>query len=248
MPLKPVQRTSVADAVYTQLLDGVLSGELDAGEELPAERALTAALGVNRQAVREALQRLAAVGLVEIRHGGRTRVRDFHSAGGLGLLPRLLFTPAGDVDGEVAMAVMELRACLGTDAARRCAERASVHARTALDDCAARMVEAGDDLARVGALDLEFWDTVIDGAANIAYRLAYNSMRQTYEPIADLLATVLADELTDHAGRRWLVDAIAAADGVAAAGAAQQLLARGESGVHTLLTTLATTGTAQVVT
>ncbi len=52
MPLQPVARSSVADAVFAQLLDGVLSGELDAGVELPAERALTQALGVNRQAVR----------------------------------------------------------------------------------------------------------------------------------------------------------------------------------------------------
>src|SRR5688500_17257539 len=123
MPLQPVQRSSVADAVFDQLLDEVLSGELDAGEPLPGERALTEALGVNRQAVREALQRLAEAGLVEIRHGGRTRVRDYRTEAGLDLLPRLLVHADGTVDASVANSLMELRAALGPEVARRCAER-----------------------------------------------------------------------------------------------------------------------------
>src|SRR5687768_18197671 len=113
MPLQPVLRSSVSDAVFDQLLDEVLSGGIDAGEELPAERALTEALGVNRQAVREALQRLAEAGLVEIRHGGRTRVTDYRRTSGLELLPRLLIRADGSVDTDVAMSILELRACLG---------------------------------------------------------------------------------------------------------------------------------------
>lgn len=243
MPLKPVQRTSVADAVFTQLLDGVLTGELAVGEELPAERALTAALGVNRQAVREALQRLAAARLVEIRHGGRTRVRDFRSTAGLDVLPKLLVTPAGDVDADVANGLMELRACLGTDAARRCAERApdAVHVRLA--DVAEQMRTAGGDLDAVATLDLQFWDAVIEGGGNIAYRLAFNGMRETYEPIAALLHDVLAEELTDHEGRAVIVAAVRASDGAAAAAAAGRLLGRGEAAVARLMGTLTRGGT-----
>lgn len=238
MPLQPVQRTSVADAVFTQLLDGVLTGELDVGEELPAERALTAALGVNRQAVREALQRLASAGLVEIRHGGRTRVRDFRAAAGLDLLPKMLLTPSGEVDADVANGLMELRACLGTDAARRCAERAPVEVRTQLASVAGRMAAAEEDVTALAPLDLEFWEAVIDGAGNIAYRLAFNGLRQTYEPIAALLHDVLADELTDHDARRQIVMAIRDGDGPAAAATAARLLARGEAAVRRLLDTM----------
>lgn len=235
MPFEPVQRQSVADAVFAQLLDGVLSGELDAGEELPGERALTEALGANRQAVREALQRLAAAGLVEIRHGGRTRVRDYRQGAGLDLLPKLLVASDGTVDAEVANGLMELRACLGTDAARRCAERAPEPVREAVASVAARMAEADGDLAVLAQLDLEFWDAVIDGAGNIAYRLAFNGMRQTYEPIAELLRDVLADELTDSGGRNVIVAAITAGDAAAAGAAAQRLLERGQAAVGALL-------------
>ena len=46
--------------------------------------------------MREALQRLSQAGLVEVRHGGSTTVRDFRTSAGLDLLPRLLVR-----DGEL---------------------------------------------------------------------------------------------------------------------------------------------------
>ncbi|MBS0261010.1 MAG: FadR family transcriptional regulator [Planctomycetes bacterium] len=52
----------------------ILSGELSVGAYLPAERTLSEQLGVSRSVVREALGRLAGVGLVESRQGSGTRV------------------------------------------------------------------------------------------------------------------------------------------------------------------------------
>lgn len=238
MPLQPVQRQSVADAVFDQLAAQVLTGALDAGAQLPAERALTEALGVNRQAVREALQRLAEAGLVEIRHGGRTRVRDYRRAAGLELLPRLLVRGDGSVDADVAVAIMELRSCLAPDVARRCAQRAGPDVAAAVSDTVEQMGAADGDLERLVTLDLALWDTLVDGAGNIAYRLAFNALRRTYEPIAGVLQTLLEAELTDHAGRRVLAAAVAAGDGPAAAAAAQRLVTRGETALRGLLAQL----------
>lgn len=239
MPLQPVARQSVADAVFEQLSGEVLTGELEPGDELPAERALTQALGVNRQAVREALQRLAEAGLVEIRHGGRTRVRDYRRAAGLELLPRLLVRADGSVDSGVATGILELRACLGPDIARRCAERAAGETRHDVADLAEQMRAAGDDLEVLAALDLQLWDTLVEGAGNIAYRLAFNGLRRTYEPITAVLQATFADELRDHDGRAVLSAAVVAGDGPAAAAAAQRLLGRGERAVRRLLHTIA---------
>ena len=69
------QRT--ADAVFDQVRDQIVGGALVAGEALPGERELAAQLGVSRGVVREALQRLSQAGLIDIRHGGATRIRDF---------------------------------------------------------------------------------------------------------------------------------------------------------------------------
>src|SRR5690348_9206426 len=113
MPLQPVARQSVSDAVFEQLRDEILSGRLTPNEALPAERTLTEVLGVNRQAVREALKRLHQAGLVEISHGGSTRVRDYRSSAGLDLLETLLIAADGSIDARVARSIMEMRACIG---------------------------------------------------------------------------------------------------------------------------------------
>ena len=75
------------DEVFDQVLGEVLGGELTPGQALPAERRLAEVLGVSRPAVREALQRLSQAGLIEVRQGDTTTVRDFRRHAGLDLLP-----------------------------------------------------------------------------------------------------------------------------------------------------------------
>src|SRR3569623_2079182 len=108
MPLHPVSRRSVPDAVFDQVLCEVVSGALGPGEPLPSERRLAEVLGVSRPAVREALQRMAQTRLVEVRHGGSTTVRDFRRYAGLDLLPSLLLR-AGSIDVPVVRSVVEAR-------------------------------------------------------------------------------------------------------------------------------------------
>ncbi len=90
MELTPVSRSPLSDAVFEQLRDEILAGRLVAETALASERTLTEAFGVNRQAIREAMKRLDQAGLVEIHHGGPTRVRNSRRSAGLDLLPDLL--------------------------------------------------------------------------------------------------------------------------------------------------------------
>ncbi|MGE5191179.1 MAG: FadR/GntR family transcriptional regulator [Deltaproteobacteria bacterium] len=72
MPAKTVQQR-VAE-VTRRIERSIVSGEMQVGDYLPAERALCEQLGVSRSVVREALGRLTSLGLVESRHGSGTRV------------------------------------------------------------------------------------------------------------------------------------------------------------------------------
>ena len=67
-PMRPDNR-SLAGRIVDTLRDMVESGKLTPGEQLPPERELAVQLGVSRTALREALHTLAALGLVEARHG-----------------------------------------------------------------------------------------------------------------------------------------------------------------------------------
>lgn len=53
----------------------IYSGELKPGDELPAEAELARRFSVSKSVVREALQRLAEMGVADIRHGRPTTIR-----------------------------------------------------------------------------------------------------------------------------------------------------------------------------
>ena len=122
MALQPVNRRSVPEDVFEQILADVLSGEMRPGEPLPSERRLAEVLGVSRPAVREALKRVAAAGLVEVRQGDATTVRDFRRHAGLDLLPRLLLRD-GQLDVAVARSILEARLHNGPRVAELAAAR-----------------------------------------------------------------------------------------------------------------------------
>ncbi|NUP50331.1 MAG: FadR family transcriptional regulator [Catenulispora sp.] len=224
----PVDRRSFSAAVFEQILAQILDGTLVPGAPLPSERTLTSELGVTRQVVREALQRLDQLGLVEIRHGGGTRVQDYRTSAGLDLLPRLFRRADGSIDRDVVCSVMEMRQAIGADAAALCATR--------LDDTSALRAAVADLGAGTAAdLDSRFWDLIVDGSQNICYRLSLNALRQAYHPAAALVGHILTGEVAARARYGSVLDAIDARDPEAARSAAAELLAIGTAAVRAFL-------------
>lgn len=222
MPLQPVTRRSVPDEVFDQVLAEVVDGGLAPGEQLPSERRLAEVLGVSRPAVREALQRMAATRLVEVRQGEATTVRDFRRYAGLDLLPRLLVR-AGGLDTAVARSVLEARLAIGPSVAALAAERGGTSLAAALTEVVDRLAATDDDVERqVHALEL--WDQVVDAADSLVFRLMFNSLRAAYEPALEALAPVMADEVGQVGAYRLLVAAIGSGDPDTARAAADRVL------------------------
>lgn len=83
---------------------------------------------MSRPVVREALKRLTAAGLVEVRQGDATTVRDYKRHAGLDLLPRLLLRGGdrGDeLDVAVVRSILETRLHNGPKVAELAAARAA---------------------------------------------------------------------------------------------------------------------------
>jgi DNA-binding FadR family transcriptional regulator len=220
-----VVRTTVSSAVHDSVRAEILAGGLQPGDPVESERALSERFSVNRQAVREAVKRLEQAGLVQVSHGGPTRVRDWRVSGGLELLTDLPIS--GDViDTTTLRAILEMRACIGADAARRCAERGSqVAPQLAADvETAAEAAASGDDVALMNAY-AELWTHIVDGAGNIAYRLSLNSLVAGLDQVPDQ-APLFASEWHDEVAQRRLVGAIADGDADTAERTARQLLER----------------------
>jgi DNA-binding FadR family transcriptional regulator len=229
--LRPVQRQSLSDAVFEQLREQILRGERRPGSTLPAERALCDALGVNRSAVREALRRLEQAGLVVVRQGGASRVRDFRDSTSLDLLATLLVQPDGRFDPRVVQSIVEMRSALGPDVARLAATRGGDACADRLDAVVASMGAAGGDLSRLQDLATEWWGHLGDGSSNVAYRLAFNALHATYDRVRALLARALEAELTDVGAYAGIAAAVRDGDAERAERRARALLQRGEGGV-----------------
>lgn len=112
---------TVAEEVADRLTTAIAVGAILPGQRLPTERDMSVMLDVGRGAVREALGRLNALGIVEVRRGraGGAFVRESWTEGSAEavrrtLLPRWdeleeLFDMCGLIEGTVARAAAERR-------------------------------------------------------------------------------------------------------------------------------------------
>jgi DNA-binding FadR family transcriptional regulator len=211
-------------AIHAGLRRAILTGEHAPGDALPSERQLSDELGASRHAVREALKRLQQAGLITISQGGATRVRDWRHHGGLDLL--LALGADGDAPPELglARATLEMRASVGADAARLAATRADAATRAEIVARAEALAAADDPAARTAVYDV-LWDRIVDGAGNLAYRLALNTL-VAGQRVLSFDAQLVGAEVADPDAICALARAIADGDADAAFTRARDLLDR----------------------
>ncbi len=218
MALSAVKHTSLADKVFKQLIAEIVSGRYEPGSSIPSERALSDVFAVNRHVVREATKRLEQIGLVEVIQGGGTKVLDFRRTAGLDLLA-VVAEHAEAIESlpSVLRAALEMRASIAADMVRLCAQRADAGVRDDLIEIAEQLA-TGVRGAKMLTLEERFWQRVLDGADNLAYQLAFNSLMRGVLAISGFSIPVIEQELERSGHRRPIAAAIAAgdADGAAA--------------------------------
>lgn len=72
---RPLSRTRLYEQIVAQLREYVSASGLKTGDKLPSERELAEKMGVSRASIKQAIVVLEVQGLVEIRHGGGTYLR-----------------------------------------------------------------------------------------------------------------------------------------------------------------------------
>jgi GntR family transcriptional repressor for pyruvate dehydrogenase complex len=76
MSYQRVKQPKISDVIMQQLETMILEGTLKPGQRLPPERELAKQFDVSRPSLREAMQKLAARGLLNSRQGGGTSVSE----------------------------------------------------------------------------------------------------------------------------------------------------------------------------
>ena len=211
MTFRPVRRTRLAEQVASAIRDAIFGGSYRVGDALPAERDLADQFGVNRLSVREALHRLEALGLVEVRHGGGTRVADVLAGASLHLLPWLL-APGGRLDPAMLRDLLELRVALLGFTARLAAQRAEdlEPLRSALS----RLQEARGT-QEVAQREFEFFDAMVQASGNRVLLLLANGVTQVWQQNQSLFEP-LFPETMDTTLHESVLAAVEARDPVTA--------------------------------
>ena len=166
MAFDQVRQRRLSDDIVEQLEGMILEGTLKSGERLPAERALAEQFGVSRPSLREAIQKLAAKGLLVSRQGGGNYVVDSLGSTFSDPLLHLL-----ENNPEAQRDLLEFRQTLEASCAYYAALRATevdrerlTTAFEALQDCYTRVDEVSR--AEEGAADARFHLAIAEASHN----------------------------------------------------------------------------------
>lgn len=130
---------SPRDAVSEAVLDLVRRGELKPGMRLPSEPQLAEMTGISRTSVREAVRGLQTIGILEIRRGQGTFIRDINASSVVDAQMLILLD-----NYQVLLDLVEVRGNIEPLIAQLAAERATEDDVAALQDALAEMIAAGD--------------------------------------------------------------------------------------------------------
>jgi GntR family transcriptional regulator, transcriptional repressor for pyruvate dehydrogenase complex len=149
--LRRLERTSVRAQVFAQLKNQILTGEWEPGSRIPSENQLSKMLGVSRISVREALQKMVALDLLESRQGDGTFVRRLQADQRMNrLIPMMLLARHDILD------VLEYRRLVETGIVALAVERATPEDVVELEALLKKMRRVEGNHKEFAECDLEF--------------------------------------------------------------------------------------------
>ncbi|MGV8952265.1 MAG: FadR/GntR family transcriptional regulator [Cypionkella sp.] len=206
-------RVPLTEVVLDKLVSLLLAGHLKTGDTLPSESELARNFNVSKPVVRLALRQLAAMGVVDIRQGKPSVVRELDARP----LELYLQLAVSSLDGGLEDAV-ELRRALETRAAALAAERRSDEDIKKLHAIVETMASVRMEHDAWIRADIEFHTIIAQASGNSLIRFLNQALHSTMRYVIGTLHARKdmrnADETV--ARHREIVDAIERRDVAAA--------------------------------
>lgn len=143
----------------------IANGNLKAGDKLPNEKDLADQLGISRTPIREAMKTLSIAGLIDIRHGHGSYVREER---GMSALPLQLFQLY--LEDSTPEMLMELRDIFDRNCTELAAVRRSDEDLAAMRECIERLKKLtsakNSDLDEMLKADLDFHRAIYAATGN----------------------------------------------------------------------------------
>lgn len=175
----PVAKRKVSDEIFLMLQEKIFLGTLKPSEKLPPERELSRQLGVTRVPLREALKRLQAMNLIEVRHGDGIYVLDYQSNGSFEFLMSVIQSGL-PLEHRLVKSLLEFRLIVVPELFRLAAKNATEENIKKLEEIIRKERECNSNRNRLMELDFEFHTEVARASGNLFAQLLYNSLKPVY--------------------------------------------------------------------
>lgn len=204
----PVTRETLSAQIRDQLLERIMNGTLEPGARVPSERDLSEQFGVARTSVREAMQGLLSLGVLE-RRGNRSYVVE--------RLPDVSFDGVDDRK-EFVRQLFETRRFLELPIIELATERATPEQRDEIRAVAARFDDTME-LAEFRELDRAFHSVIAQACGNpLLVEVYHKVLARLFR--SDGIESLLSDAANRDEVRRIVTDSAAQHAALAAAVAA----------------------------
>jgi GntR family transcriptional regulator, transcriptional repressor for pyruvate dehydrogenase complex len=147
------------ERVFGFIREQLLNGRLRIGDRLLPERELALKLGVSRPVIREVLRALAAMGIIEIRHGHGSVVRQPDFAQFSEMFTLMLSQHADAVED-----IMQARIAIERQAIRLACERATLADTDRLEAAIGAIAATVSDPLAGGEADFSFHTALVEAA------------------------------------------------------------------------------------
>jgi GntR family transcriptional repressor for pyruvate dehydrogenase complex len=207
MEIAPIKSTRIYEEIVRQIKGMIAEGRLKSGDQLPPERDLAEKFLVSRTSVREALRALESVGLIEIRPGEGTFVREISVEALVEPLALVLLSQRA-MTGELFEARRLLEPTIAGLAARRASPEEVQEMGRILDEQAREIAAGNTGLAQ----DAAFHAAIGIASHNRAItRIAHALMDLLGHSREEAIATP-GRPTRSHEDHRRILDAIRAGD------------------------------------
>jgi GntR family transcriptional repressor for pyruvate dehydrogenase complex len=218
--LKPVRKESVRGQVFWQLRDQVLRRTWPPGSKLPSENELARVMGVSRVSIREGIQHLVSLGILETRHGEGTFVRELSGQVNFNALIPLLILDEIDI-----LHVLEYRRIVEKGTAALAAKHASDRDLVDMEAVYDQMAHFQDNITEFARADLEFHLVLAKATGNPVLIKVNNVLRSILEVSMENIVSVLGMQDGMHY-HRLIIEAVRAHNAEAAENIMQEHIVR----------------------
>jgi GntR family transcriptional repressor for pyruvate dehydrogenase complex len=200
---EPMEKQSLSDRLARELKSSIQAGTYARGDRLPSIMEMARRFGVGHPTIREALKKLEAMGVVEIRHGSGVYVSRSEDV-------LVLASPdySGRVTKKLLLDLIRARIPLEMQSAAEAVRNASPdHLREMRRLLVSARLNLGDD-AKLNSLNMGFHHQVARASGNTVLAQLLNVLHELFADEQRLILSIFGSRERDHEEHLSILDAL----------------------------------------